>query len=93
MHFCIHFITTRGLHSRSGDVQDFAMNSPRISPASPQPFHITRRRFLQSSAATLALSTLGMKDAITKKIRVVPLGFPFEAAVSATAKGGAPARK
>ncbi len=35
------------------------MNSPRISPASLPSFHISRRRFLQTSAASLALSVLG----------------------------------
>ena len=35
------------------------MNSPRISPALLPNFHISRRRFLQTSAASLALSVLG----------------------------------
>ncbi len=37
----------------------------------------------------VALTTLGLRDAIKKTIRVVPLGFPFEVAASGTAKGGA----
>ncbi len=50
------------------------MNSPRISPAPLQPFHLSRRRFLQTSAASLALSALGA-DAldITGKPRRVGL--------------------
>ena len=39
----------------------------------------------------LSVGTLGLKDQIKKKIRVVPLGFPFEKSASGTAKGGAPA--
>ncbi len=39
-------------------------------------------------AVDVALTTLGLQDAIKKTIRVVPLGFPFEVAASGTAKGG-----
>lgn len=38
----------------------------------------------------LSVATLGLRDQIKKKIRVVPLGFPFERSASGTAKGGAP---
>lgn len=39
----------------------------------------------------LSVATLGLRDQIKKKIRVVPLGFPFERSASGTAKGGGPA--
>ena len=39
--------------------------------------------------AQISLTTLGLKDEIHKKIRVVPLGFPFETGVSGTVKGSA----
>jgi alpha-2-macroglobulin-like protein len=37
----------------------------------------------------VSLTTVGLRDAIKKTIRVVPLGFPFEVAASGTAQGGA----
>jgi len=40
----------------------------------------------------LTMTTLGLKDEIQKKIRVVPLGFPFEVSASGTAKQGTSAR-
>jgi len=36
----------------------------------------------------VTMTTLGLKDEIQKKIRVVPLGFPFEISASGTAKQG-----
>jgi A-macroglobulin complement component/MG2 domain-containing protein/alpha-2-macroglobulin family protein len=44
-----------------------------------------------SADVDLAMTTLGLKDQIHKKIRVVPRGFPFEVSASGTAKQGAPA--
>ncbi|MCX5744431.1 MAG: hypothetical protein NT062_18225, partial [Proteobacteria bacterium] len=38
----------------------------------------------------LKLATAGLSDQLTKTIRVVPLGFPFEVAASGTAVGGKP---
>jgi hypothetical protein len=40
----------------------------------------------------LALTTLGLKDQLEKKIRVVPLGFPFEVSASGTVKHGQASR-
>jgi hypothetical protein len=40
----------------------------------------------------LALTTAGLKDQLEKKIRVVPLGFPFEHSASGTASKAAPAK-
>lgn len=40
----------------------------------------------------LSLATLGLKDQLAKKIRVVPLGFPFEVSRSGTLGAGAAAR-
>jgi len=40
----------------------------------------------------LALTTLGLKDELQKKIRVVPAGFPFEVSASGTAKHGVTAQ-
>jgi hypothetical protein len=37
----------------------------------------------------LGVRALGLDDALDKKIRVVPLGFPFEVSASGTAKSGA----
>ena len=45
-----------------------------------------------SADVDLTLTTLGLKDAIEKKIRVVPRGFPFEISASGTAKQGGDAR-
>jgi hypothetical protein len=39
----------------------------------------------------LSVATAGLHDQMKKKIRVVPLGFPFQVAASGTAKGGEPA--
>ena len=36
----------------------------------------------------LAVTTAGLEDKLDKKIRIVPLGFPFEASASGTAKSG-----
>lgn len=38
---------------------------------------------------SLAVSARGLEDKLEKKIRVVPLGFPFEVSASGTAKAGA----
>jgi uncharacterized protein YfaS (alpha-2-macroglobulin family) len=40
----------------------------------------------------LALTTLGLKDELQKKIHIVPPGFPFEISASGTAKQGVAAR-
>lgn len=37
---------------------------------------------------SLAVKARGLEDKLDKKIRVVPLGFPFEVSASGTAKGG-----
>ncbi len=37
---------------------------------------------------SLAVTARGLEDKLEKKIRVVPLGFPFEVSASGTAKGG-----
>ncbi len=41
----------------------------------------------------LSVATVGLRDEMKKKIRVVPLGFPFEVSASGTARGGAPAAR
>lgn len=41
------------------------------------------------AAVHLGVATGGLEDALDKKIRVVPLGFPFEVSASGTAKAGA----
>ena len=41
------------------------------------------------AAVHLGVATGGLEDALDKKIRVVPLGFPFEVSASGTAKTGA----
>jgi hypothetical protein len=41
----------------------------------------------------LVLATRGLRDELSRKIRVVPRGFPFVRAASGTAKAGRPARE
>jgi alpha-2-macroglobulin-like protein len=41
----------------------------------------------------LVLATRGLRDELSRKIRVVPRGFPFVAAASGTARPGRPARE
>jgi hypothetical protein len=41
----------------------------------------------------VSLKALGLSDQVQKKIRVVPLGFPFEVGASGSVKGGAQAAK
>jgi alpha-2-macroglobulin-like protein len=41
---------------------------------------------------SISVTTAGLKDSVEKKIKVVPLGFPIEAAASGTAKKGAVSR-
>src|SRR5690606_32301609 len=40
-----------------------------------------------------AVATRGLRDELSRKIRVVPRGFPFVAAASGTARPGQPARE
>lgn len=46
----------------------------------------------EGGAVSISVTTAGLKDSVEKKIKVVPLGFPIEAAASGTAKKGAVAR-
>ncbi|MEO7734927.1 MAG: alpha-2-macroglobulin family protein, partial [Kofleriaceae bacterium] len=44
-----------------------------------------------NAEVALAMTTAGLKDQLEKKIRVVPLGFPFEVSASGTVKHGSDA--
>jgi hypothetical protein len=44
-----------------------------------------------NAEVALAMTTAGLKDQLDKKIRVVPLGFPFEVSASGTVKHGSDA--